>query len=638
MKKIITTLALGVAVTAVASDFIWNGGQDIKNWDLVTANFFDKDSFLPLPTTFTAEAKATFDDTRDASAGRTLYVIGDINSDTIKVNNDTCQYIMRGKKSGTQGAQFSGTGVLFKTGAGELVLDSITNLKGTVINKGKIRQLNANTIDVLGTTLKFTGDATVEFGQSNADKKSVCASNIDIPAGITANMYFTRYQSITGRLTGAGTLNFYSSGERTMIKFNGGADWSRFTGLLTINKYNMGYNPGFNGAVFVTGKNWAQTKKVAIAPGDTITVPDPQADSTFANKVISIKSGAALSSEAGTRCYMIGDLQAEDETCTLYGYYKSNTSPNIYWMLGSLNNNSTLPATFRPQTLRNDNKVGLIKVGTGILKLTSGKNYFTSGIEVREGKLFISNAAGTRSGTGQPTLSNGTMITVQQNGAVGGTGRISGSVDCYGGLEPGENSIGTLTLADTLGAVSPKKVQLFLHPTAVTTMEIKDANNYDRITGVDSVRFDGKLVIKLAEGKNIAASDTFRIFEMKGGATVKSAGFTSVELPDISPLQWDTTQLKTKGYISATGTMGVVVPNSSAVKVFPNPCNGVLNITLPEGNGISLTVYNGQGAQVLNQAISSVENQISLEGLTKGIYLINIKTVEGTIVKKIALQ
>lgn len=631
MKKIITTLALGVAVTAVASEFIWNGVQDSKNWDTQTANFFDKDFFLPIPVAFTAGGKAVFDDTRDLTAGKTLYVIGDMNCDSMKVNNDTCQYIMRGKKSGTQSAQLSGTGVLLKTGAGELVMDSITNLKGTVINKGKIRQLNANTIDFIGPSLKFTGNATVEYGQNAADKKSVCNANIDIPEGVTANMYFTRYQSITGDLTGKGTLNFYSSGERSYVKFDVGADWSGFAGQLNICKYDMGYKPGFHGIILQTGKNWAQTKKVAVAPGDTITVPDPQADSTFYNKSIRIKSGASIASMSGIRCYVIGELQADDATCSLLGYYTKSTTPVINYMVGGLNTSVTFPALIIPKFAAY-NKVGIIKVGTGTYKFTNGRNNITAGIEVREGRVFISNPEETSSGNGQTT------ITVLQNGALGGTGRISGNVDCSGSLEPGENGIGSLTIADTLNAVSPKKVQLFLRSTAVTTMEIKDINNYDKIVGVDSVRFDGKLVIKLAEGKNIAATDTFRIFNMTGGATVNSTGFTSVELPDIAPLKWDTTQLKTNGYISVTGTSGVITPEASAVSVFPNPCNGVLNISLTAGNGISLSVFNGQGTLVLTQAVSAVENQINLEGLAKGIYLINIKTTEGIIVKKVALQ
>jgi hypothetical protein len=638
MKKIITTLALGVAVSAVASEFIWNGMQDSKFWDTTTANFFDKDFFLPIPVAYTAGGKAVFDDTRDLTSGKTVYVIGDINSDTIRVNNDTCQYIMRGKKSGTQAAQFSGTGVLYKTGAAELVLDSIANLKGTVINKGKIRQLNAGTIDIFGPTLKFTGNASVEFAQNAADKKSVCTSAIDILQNTTANIYFTRYQSITNRLTGNGTLNFYSSGERAIVKFNGGADWSKFNGTITINKYNMGYNPGFSGAIFATGKNWAQTKKVKDpVTGDSIVVADPQADSTFYGKALTIKTGAAIAAESGTRCFMVGELKADDETSTVYGYYKSSTSPIIYWMLGSSNTNSSLPATIRPQTFRPDNKVGLIKVGTGILKLTSGKNYITAGIEVREGKLFVSNPEGTRSGTGHPAVTNGTILTVQSAGTLGGTGRISGSVDCYGKLEPGEDAIGTLTLADTLGAATPKKVELILRPTSVTTMEVQSGSNYDKIVGADSLRFDGKLVVKLVSGGTITTGDTLKLFNAKAMSS-KSVGFASVELPSVSGIEWDQTNLNTNGYIVAKSTSGVKNTIAEKIALFPNPTNGEFTVSVPEGKGISLTVINSQGALVVSQAISAVESKVSLSHLAKGIYLVNIKTTEGTITRKVSVQ
>ncbi|WP_243348216.1 T9SS type A sorting domain-containing protein [Parabacteroides sp. FAFU027] len=638
MKKIITTLALGVAVSAVASEFIWNGMQDSKFWDTTTANFFDKDFFLPIPVAYTAGGKAVFDDTRDLTSGKTLYVIGDINCDTIKVNNDTCQYIMRGKKSGTQAAQFSGTGVLYKTGAAELVLDSITNLKGTVINKGTISQLTAGTINIIGPSLKFTGDASVKYGQAQTDKKSVCTSSFNIPAGVTANIYFTRYQTITNTLTGGGTLNFFSSGERSILAIDGGANWRDFTGPINICKYNMGYNPGFNGLILQTNKNWAQTKKVVNAPGDTVTVADPQADSTFYNKSVTIKSGATISaSSSGTRCYIVGELKADDETSNVYGYYRSSTSPIIYWMLGSSNTNSTLPATFRPQTFRPDNKVGLIKVGTGILKLTSGKNYITAGIDVREGKLFVSNPEGTRSGTGHPAVTNGTILTVQSAGTLGGTGRISGSVDCYGKLEPGEDAIGTLTLADTLNAASPKKVELILRPTAVTTMEVQSGNNYDKIVGADSLRFDGKLVVKMLSGGTITSGDTLKLFNAKAISS-KSIGFASVELPSVSGIEWDQTNLNTNGYIVAKSASGVRNTLTEKIALFPNPTNGVFTVSVPEGKGTSLTVINSQGALVVSQAISKVESKVSLNHLAKGIYLVNIKTTEGTVTRKVSVQ
>lgn len=61
-------------------------------------------------------------------------------------------------------------------------------------------------------------------------------------------------------------------------------------------------------------------------------------------------------------------------------------------------------------------------------------------------------------------------------------------------------------------------------------------------------------------------------------------------------------------------------------KVFPNPCEGVLNIhTAEELTGAELSIYNNMGKRVAYKASLSPQAIIDLSGLPQGIYCITIK-------------
>ncbi len=72
----------------------------------------------------------------------------------------------------------------------------------------------------------------------------------------------------------------------------------------------------------------------------------------------------------------------------------------------------------------------------------------------------------------------------------------------------------------------------------------------------------------------------------------------------------------------------VSVPEYSAeqFKVFPNPCQGVLNIHTPEElTGAELSVYNNMGKRVAYKTSLGSQATIDLSGLPQGIYCISIK-------------
>jgi len=64
------------------------------------------------------------------------------------------------------------------------------------------------------------------------------------------------------------------------------------------------------------------------------------------------------------------------------------------------------------------------------------------------------------------------------------------------------------------------------------------------------------------------------------------------------------------------------------IKLYPNPTNGILNISLPENNGkgITIKVTNVIGKVVLENKVinSSNQSKLDLSGFDSGIYFVKV--------------
>lgn len=69
--------------------------------------------------------------------------------------------------------------------------------------------------------------------------------------------------------------------------------------------------------------------------------------------------------------------------------------------------------------------------------------------------------------------------------------------------------------------------------------------------------------------------------------------------------------------------------NESAIKVYPNPTNGLVNIQFPNGFKGSYSLFDRMGKQILTQISSSIETQISLEKYASGMYLLVLSNENG---------
>jgi len=71
----------------------------------------------------------------------------------------------------------------------------------------------------------------------------------------------------------------------------------------------------------------------------------------------------------------------------------------------------------------------------------------------------------------------------------------------------------------------------------------------------------------------------------------------------------------------------------SDVEIYPNPSFGN-TLTIKSNKNLSVTFFDILGKQVLRDQVSSTDNQINIENLNSGIYMLRLQSENGTLTKK----
>lgn len=305
-----------------------------------------------------------------------------------------------------------------------------------------------------------------------------------IPEGKSLNAFVSRYTDFNADFAGSGTLNFYGGGERCYLGEHSGKkypDWKRFTGDVNIYKYNkVETGAGFYGVVMThNGKTFSvEDVDDGIQSGKVCNM--------LANNNVTLKNGAAIAFESGSRAAQFGTLNTEAGS-RIYGYYKASASHSSYLIVGGNNTDATMAGRIAPMessgTPYLSMSLGIIKDGRGTYTLTANDNCITGAIRVRNGRVNICNdvvaaeKGKLSGGTGTPA-SGKPAAYVFGNGVLGGTGNIAAPVEVYGTLEPGTSEPGILRIKDYSKNSTAKVV---MHPEGVLRFKIKNTDSYDQL-------------------------------------------------------------------------------------------------------------------------------------------------------------
>ena len=177
--------------------------------------------------------------------------------------------------------------------------------------------------------------------------------------------------------------------------------------------------------------------------------------------------------------------------------------------------------------------------------------------------------------------------------------------------------------------------------TTVTVAQLLGENGMDYQNAL--VRIDGVI---FAETGSFAENTSYNISD--GTSTIvfrtnREGSYLGEAIP--------TTEVSVIGYIGWYNNQAQILPrvkediftpsaNEAArrieVAVYPNPTDGDLNVRA-EGR-FDLNVYSVSGTLVLAQEGLDSEARIDLSGLSKGVYLVEVKTAEGSAMNKVVVR
>lgn len=371
------------------------------------------------------------------------------------------------------------------------------------------------------------GTVTKDYAQQNSSTSYVTISTpFRMLAGSHLILNTARYTYITSKIIGEGRLDINSAGERTYI---GGSDkmspdWSGFTGDVHVYpNTSLNATNGFYGLV------WMHNGKTFNLDNVMNDIEGGKANSTLKTSSLTIHSGATLAAESGIRAIRIGKLETE-EGSQVYGYMKDKANNNSYYIIGSSNSDALLAGRISPFNNNKSMEVGLIKEGLGTYRITGNDNMITGGVRVLGGRVLFNNDAQTAKeqhltgALGTPASAETVGLNIMTDGIAGGTGNIAATTNVYGILQPGDDGIGTLDIADYAGG---KALTLIVRPTGRIDCEINSATDYDKVNVEGAVSYYNinqdfsaseqmpRLRIQLTENADLQEGDEFVLFTAK---------------------------------------------------------------------------------------------------------------------------
>lgn len=554
------------------------------------------------------------------------------NNGTIDISNSSANV--------TFASKLVGTGKLIKTGKGTLSLKTKNSFSGTVIEEGTIQLAHDDAnIDGLGDQVEFI-DGTLAMNDNSYSYTNNCNWNIVVAEGNTGTLKLDSRSSLTGKLTGAGTLNVYTPWIRSDLNGN----WSAFTGQINITADNDGgdlrlnNNYGFTNATVNIGANvYFQNLvggefKIGALSGVSTSTLSPNTwgvgynnvDATFAGSI----NGASNISKYGTGTWTLtGANTYTGYTNVNEGTLKVDNSSGSATGTGTVAIKSGATLTGRGKI---DGKVGISLGGTCAMSLYSTLNGDVTVLGTLSGAGAINGNVSVREGgirTGTNIL-NG-AITVNNGGTLGGIGSVKSTITLEDGsiVAPGNEGIGRLTVYQA--------VVLTQH--GVLEIEVNTSTGLnDQLYCNDKITMNGTLKMVDAGTAGYKVGDSFRIMS----ANAMLGKFIAIE-PAIpgDGLSWDLSRL-TSGYIGVQVSTGINDANIAGFDVYPNPGNGNFNIKLDAYNDVTLvevTNINGDVVYTSNQLKDS-RTTINLQNLASGVYMLKIQLSDSVINKKLIIE
>ena len=490
-----------------------------------------------------------------------------IGNDTINVPKSNGVVAINGLLTGSGSLVVNGPGQLNVSGTVANTYTGSTVISGIRLSLGNLLMNSYG----LGTgTITLLGGATLRmYYNINTSSYQTSTWNLTVPDANAATLIASGRCTIAGTLNGAGTLNYQIPYVR--------ADWatncSNFSGILNVTSIYSGGSGTFR---ITTNTNGLPLCTVNLgAQVDMGAYSSIGASSTSTSTAVKI---GALAGVAGST--------VNGGTYTIGG----NNKDAVF--NGVINAGATIT-----------------KTGTGSWTLT-GANTTTSPFTISGGKVIVSNASGSATGTGNVTVGNSAVLT--------GTGIITGSVTMGNGsnLTIGNGSMGTLTLSSNL----------ILQTGSKTTFKVSGSTN-DKLNVGATMVLKGTLEM-INQGVAYQSGNSYTIF-----TAATSTGMFDAVSPATpgQGLKWNTSLINS-GIISVDIADGIEDVEGSTIRVYPSLINDFCMVSIGGLSGEVKVELIREVGQVISSRITSSTSQsykVEMSGMTPGMYFVKITNSNG---------
>jgi len=396
--------------------------------------------------------------------------------------------------------------LVIKTGNGNFTFNSSSGnsnrfrVDAGTFTLGDQYSLERSEMELNGGELSFGSLTSAYIGELSGSGNLTLENADTTPAAVALRFQNGNTFTYDGVLSGTGSLNISNSSDLTLSAAN------TFTGDTTVS----------SGTLRLTSTG-SLTGDLALDSGDLSLANS----NGLQNSTVNINSGSIFYDGISTATF--GGLAGSSEL----------DLPSTSLTIGSNGEDTTFSGIL-------SGSGSLTKSGTGTLTV-SGDNIYFGGTEISEGSIQLANTSGSAFGSGDVTIQSGATLT--------GTGSFTGALIAQAGstLAPG-NSPGLMTVGS--GTTLNGTLNLEIGGTTRGT-------EYDAIdvTGDGVITLGGILNITLIDGYTPTLGDEYGFFN----AQTIIGSSASVNLPTLTDIYWDTSQLYTDGILGLTA-----VPEPSA--------------------------------------------------------------------------